>query len=131
MHIGAADAPVRRDGAFRPAVRKAQQRPRAVWPSGCAHVHLIAFEWRAIGDAFAGNRFQRLFFAHHGLDVEEAQSFRLSSRSLDALGISDALAQYLIAAANAQNPAAPTPMGANIDVPALGAIGGEIRERGL
>jgi len=62
-------------------------------------VHLIALERRALGDAFAANRLQGLLFAHHGLDVEEAEPFRLSGRSLDAQRVGDAPAQDLIAPA--------------------------------
>ncbi len=94
-------------------------------------MHLVAGERHAVGQARAGDRGEALLGRHHRLDVEEAEARHRARRPLDPVRVGEAPAQHLVAAAQAQHPAAPADMGAQIDVPALLAKGLQVVDRGL
>ena len=69
---------------------------------------------------------QGLVAAEHGLDVEQPETGHPGGLALDAIGIGDALAQHLIAAADAEHRAAAAMVGRDVDIPALFPQEGEI-----
>ena len=94
-------------------------------------MHLVAPHRLAAGKLDAGRLYQRLVRGKLGFDVEQAEPSCLGRAALDAETVTDSAAQYLIAAADAENQAAPAEVAGDIHVPALGAQHREVRERRL
>lgn len=129
MDIAAHHAPVGAGRAVRAPVVERRHRPYGIGTARLAQVHLIAFEARA--ERGSGDLPQHLLGRQHRLDVEQAQPLDAPCRPLDSLRVGQALAQHLIAAAQAQHRAAAPVMRENVDVPALGPERGQIGDRRL
>jgi hypothetical protein len=69
---------------------------------------------------------EALLRRHDGRHVEQSKSRRVAGRSFDPIGISDAAAEHLIAAAEAKHVSAAAMMRKKVNVPALRAQEGEV-----
>src|SRR3546814_3552412 len=95
-------------------------------------MHLKAAHSGAAFKVRALHLLQRLSARQHGLDVEQAEPVGGSTRGpLDALGIADAAAEHLIAAAESEHAPAAAQVRSEVDVPALLAQEGEVGQRRL
>src|SRR5271169_4378577 len=74
MHIGAGDLAALRDCAVKLAIREAQKRPRAVWTSRLADMHLVTSERRAIRQTRAFDLAQRLRASQHRGDIKQLEA---------------------------------------------------------
>ena len=101
MHVNAANESVARDGSVEPAVIEAQRGPRAIGSSGLAHVHFIAVERCAFGDALAPRLAQLFLRPEHCRDIEQSQPLCVAPPTFDAEGVGDASSQHLITSAHA------------------------------
>ena len=105
VQIAAHDPAVARACTVRPAC-KGDQRPRRIRSRGLPHVHLVARDRLATFARVARCTNEALALAHHRFDIEQAEPRSLPRRPLDAGRVGDAVAQHLVAAAEAHQPAA-------------------------
>ena len=79
----------------------------------------------------SGDRHCRLVAAEHRVDVEQPEPCDRAGPPLDAVRIGDRPAEHLVAAAEAEHPAAAPVMGEDVDVPALLRAGRRDRRSSL
>src|SRR6476646_2959016 len=118
VQLWSVDTASRRDRAVGPAVAEPHQRPRGIWYGAHPHMHLIAFDRRGIGNSRAADFGKRLLSGDDRVDLQQAQTWHRSRRAFDAIRISDADPEHLIAAAKPKHMSAAPHMRGNVDVPA-------------
>src|SRR6266852_9400825 len=92
-------------------------------------MHLVSAHGLPSRELDAGDFAQGLLLGEHRLDIEEAETARLTSSALDAAGVDDTSSEYLIAGTDAEHAAAASDMSEQVDVPTLRAQSGKISER--
>src|SRR6185437_16061946 len=98
------------------ALAQAQHRPREARAGHAADMHLKTLHRRTAGDLAAADLREDLGPRQHGLDRELSQARCVAGQPFDALGIGNARAQHLEAAAEAEHMPALAAMRRNVDV---------------
>ena len=120
VHVAARDAAIGRHRAVI-ALAKTQERLAGSSAGGPPHVHLVAAHRRTAGVGHAFDGAQRFFLTDDRFDVEKAKPGRFPAAPLHGIGVGDAVAKHLVAAADPQNMPAAPPVRAQINIPTLAA----------